>query len=145
MRKSGYTPLGETLPSGQSWSENNSSSTPHGCRALKTLLVFLMLKIPSVFTKPQWVSGSYLSYLSHCSSSSSKDNSGNLPKGFWCSSPVSCQSHHLPFHAGQPWPWKCEEWRHQKEPSRSWQHDQKCKPVPVLLSGPCLSSSWRIA
>lgn len=104
MRKSGYTPLGETLPSGQSWSENNSSSTPHGCRALKTLLVFLMLKIPSGFMKLQcqWISGSYLSCCSCRNARSSKDNSRNLPKGFWRSSPVSCQSHHPPFHAGQP-------------------------------------------
>lgn len=115
-----------------------------GCRALKTFLVSYMLRITPAFMKVQcwWVSSSICSY---SKASSSKDNSGNSSKGFWHSLPASCQSHHPPCRAGQPWPWRCVEWQHQKVLSRFWQHDQKCKPLPVLPSGPCPSSSWRIA
>lgn len=120
----------------------NSSSMPLSCRALKTLLLFLVLKIAPAFTKLQTLRPPLVSLLlQECHQVEKK----TFPKGFWHCLPVSCQSRHPPFHAGQPWPWRCAEWQHRKVPSRSWQHDQQCTPAPDLLSGPCPASSWRIA
>lgn len=52
-KKSGSTLLGEALPRRNFGVKINSSATPLSCGVLKTLLVFLVLKIHPALTKLQ--------------------------------------------------------------------------------------------